>query len=124
MSYKPPDLQQRQRDAAAAKKAQLAKFRTASADPAVTERAAARVALNDARQVRAAAKKLREAKQAEEEALRLELAAQAKREAEAAEVVRATEMAERAAALAVEQKAGRDSRYAARKAAKKQRRKG
>ncbi len=122
--YKIPNLDTRQRDAAAAKKAQLLKVRAASADPAIKERATARVALNEARQVRAAAKKLRAAKQAEEDALKAELALQAKREADAAEVVRAADMAEREVALAAEQKSRRDARYAARKAAGKQRRKG
>jgi hypothetical protein len=64
-SYKDPDLQQRQRDAAAAKKATLEKFRAASDDPAVAMRHATRMAMNEARSVRIAereaAKRAREA---------------------------------------------------------------
>jgi hypothetical protein len=50
-------------------------------------------------------------------------ALQAEREAEKAEALVATEKAERVAVLEAEQKAARDIRYAARKAAKKERRK-
>ena len=69
-SYQDPDLQQRQRDAAAAKKATLEKFRAASDDPAVAMRHATRVAMNEARSVRIAereaAKRAREAELAEQ----------------------------------------------------------
>ena len=118
MSFKYPDLQERQKTAAAAKKAMLEKFKAASNDPAIAEREAARVAINEARLARAAereaAKKAREA----------ELAAQAKREAEEAAARAEAEERDRADALAAEQKAERDARYAARKAAKKERRRG
>jgi hypothetical protein len=53
MNYKPPDLQQRQKAAAASKKALLDKHRTAANDPAAAERQAARAAVSDARLVRA-----------------------------------------------------------------------
>jgi hypothetical protein len=123
--YKSPDLQKRQSDAAAAKDAQLIKYRRAVEDPAVSERAAARVALNDARLARVAertaVKKLRQIEQAEEDERRENLALQAEREAEALAAVVAAEMCEREATHAAEQKALRDARYAARKT-KKQRR--
>jgi hypothetical protein len=113
-SYKDPDLQQRQSDVAAAKKATLEKFRAAADDPAVAMRHATRVAMNEARLVRIAkreaAKRTREA----------ELAEQATRAAEL-EALAAAEKAEREALVAAEQKVARDARYAARKAAKKER---
>jgi hypothetical protein len=115
--YKTPNLQQRQSDAAAAKSARLASFREAAADPARTERAVVRGALHNARSARLASKKV---EQAEGESRLAEVAAQAKRDAEAAEA----ETAQREVALAAEQKAVRDARYAARKAAKKERRRG
>jgi hypothetical protein len=127
-SYKGPDLQQRQSNAAEAKKAMLERFRAASEDPAVAKRHASRAAINQQRLVRVAereaANKVREAELAEQAARAAELALQAQREAEKAEALAATEKAEREAALEVEQKAVRDARYAARKAAKKERRRG
>ena len=82
-SYKDPDLQQRQRDAAAAKKATLEKFRAASEDPAVATRHAGRVAVHEARLVRIAereaAKRVREAEMAEQATRAAELASQAQR---------------------------------------------
>jgi hypothetical protein len=116
-SYKDPDLQQRQSDAAAAKKAMLEKFRAASDDPAVAMRHATRVAVNEARLVRIAereaAKRAREAELAEQATRAAELALQAQREAEKVEAL-----------VAAGQKVARDARYAARKAAKKERRRG
>lgn len=126
--YKQPDFNERRNDAATARKALLERAKIASADPAIAERIAERAVISAARQqraeIRATAKRQREAEAAAEAARLAELAAQAQREAEAAEVVRKAEEAERALALLVEQKAARDARYAARKAAKKQRRKG
>jgi hypothetical protein len=139
MSYKVPDLQERQSNAIAARKAMLEKFRAAAQDPEVEKRRAARVALHEARLVRIAereaAKKAhqaeieRQAAEARERALQAERdaaerAAKAQREAEQLAAMLAAEEAERAAALAAEQKAARDARYAARKAAKKVRRRG
>src|SRR5712691_3503042 len=102
-SYKGPDLQQRQSNAAAAKKAMLEKFRAASEDPAVAKRHATRAAVNEQRLVRVAereaAKKLRAAELAEQAARAAELALQAQREAEKAEAVAAAEKAELAATL-------------------------
>ena len=51
-SYKEPDLQGRQSNAAAAKKAMLERFRAASHDPGVARRRAAREVVNEARSVR------------------------------------------------------------------------
>src|SRR5580704_3953260 len=114
-SYKDPDLQRRQSDAAAAKKAALEKFRAASDDPDVATRHAARVAVNEARLVRIAereaAKRVREAELAEQAIRAAELASQAQREAEKVEALVVAEKAEREALLAVEQKAARDVRY-------------
>jgi hypothetical protein len=127
--YKVPDLQQRQDNATAAKKAALTKFRAASEDHAVAQRhTATRVAVNEARSVRIAERegiqKLRRAELAEKAARTAELVARTKREAEEAEARIATEKVEREASLEIEQKAARDARYKARKAAKKVRRRG
>jgi hypothetical protein len=126
--FQEPDHLQRQSAAAAAKQAMLQKFRAASEDPEVARRHAARVAMNEARLIRIAevetAKRAREAELAEQAARAAELAAQAQREAEKAEALLAAQSAERAILLKAEQKAARDARYAARKAAKKERRRG
>jgi hypothetical protein len=123
MSFQDPDHQQRQSAAAAAKQAMLQKFRAASEDPEVARRHAARVAMNEERLVRMAereaAKRAREAELAEQAARAAELGAQAQREAEEAEALLTAERAERAILLEAEQKAARDARYAARKAAKR-----
>jgi hypothetical protein len=127
-SFQHPDYQQRQNTAAIAKQAMLQKFRAASEDPEVIRRHAARVAMNEARLVRIAerevAKQAREAELAEQAARDAELAAQARREAEEAEARLVAERAEQEILLKAEQKAARDARYAARKAAKKERRRG
>jgi hypothetical protein len=121
--FQDPDHQQRQSAAAAAKQAMLQKFRAASEDPEVARRHAARVAMNEARLVRTsereAAKRAHEAELAEQAARAAELAAQAQREAKEAEALLVAQSAERAILLEAEQKAGRDARYAVRKAAKK-----
>ena len=118
--FQDPDHQQRQTAAAAAKQAMLQKFRAASEDPEVARRHAARVAMNEARLVRMAereaAKRAREVDQAARAA---ELAARGQREAEEAAALLAAQSAERAILLEAEQKAARDARNAARKAAKK-----
>jgi len=127
--YKDPDLQQRQDNAVAAKRATLEKFRATSGDHTLSQRqAATRVAVNEARTVRVAeregAKKLRKAELAEQATRAAELVAQNEREAKKVEARIAAENAERQALLEVEQKAARDVRYKARKAAKKVRRRG
>jgi hypothetical protein len=126
-----PDLRERQDASAQAKKAMLEKFRAAPGpdDPAVAERRAAREALLVERTARAAqreaAKRAHEAELAQQTARAAELAAQAEREAAEIKARAAAERAEREAAVLVEQKAARDERYAARKAAaKKKGRKG
>jgi hypothetical protein len=125
---KVPDIQQRQSTAAAAKKAMLEKFRAASDDPAVAKRLVARTAVYEARLVRNAEReagnRTREAALAEQAAHAVEVAVQAQGEAEKAKALLAAEQVEREAALEAEQKAARDTRYAARKAAKKVRRRG
>jgi len=126
--YKDPDFQQRQTSAATAKKTMMEKFRAASEDPGVAERQAARLAANAARQERIAqreaARQALAAEQAAEAARAAERAREAEREAERLKAAMEADEAEREFLLAAEQKAARDARYAARKAAKKQRRKG
>ena len=127
-SFKYPDLAERQSLATAAKNAMLEKFRAASQDPAAATRRTARVALNEARAVRMAerdsAKKERQAEKAKQALRDAELVLHAKRESERAEAQLAVEKAEHEAALEAEQKVARDARYAARKSAKKERRRG
>lgn len=123
-----PDHNDRLSSAQQAKQALLAKFRQAAADPAVAERAAARSAVIAARQVREAEKEKRLAAEAAERERLAELERIAQAEAAAQAAAEAAERerqeAEAALALLAQQKAARDARYAARKAAKKQRRKG
>ncbi|MBZ0146658.1 MAG: DUF6481 family protein [Pseudorhodoplanes sp.] len=127
-SFKYPDLAERQRLAAAARDAMLKKFRAASQSPAVAAKRVARVALNDARVVRAAerefAKKELQAENARQAARAAERVAQAQHEKDEAEALLTANKAEKKAALEAEQKAVRDARYAARKSAKKERRRG
>ena len=125
-----PNLQERQNASAQAKKAMLEKFRATPGpdDPGVQERRAAREAMLAGRAARTAqreaAKRAREVELAEQAARAAALAEQAEREAAEMAARAAAEQAEREAAILAEQKAARDERYAARKAAKKQRRKG
>ena len=128
MSYQDPSLNDRQKNAMAAKKAMLQKFLAKTEDPTLAERQAERKAIHEARVARQAEKdRLRKIedqrraeetarKAAEEEKARLTAAAEAERlRQEEADVM---------VSLLAEQKAARDARYAARKAAKKARRKG
>lgn len=123
-----PDHTERLTSQQQAKQALLAKFRQAATDPGIAERAAARSAVIAAREVREAEKQKRLAAEAAERArlAELERIAQAEAAALAAAEAAAREQEEAEAALALlaQQKAARDARYAARKAAKKQRRKG
>ena len=100
-SYKDPEFQERQSQAAAAKKAQLEKHLAASRDPNLADRHAARAAVHEARLARQAdhraANALREAELAQEAARAAELALQAQREAEHVEALAAIEKAERQA---------------------------
>lgn len=123
-----PDARQRQKSASNAKKALLDKFNAAAKDPAVTERLAARTAIVEARRVRQAerdkeqlAQQLRAKKAAE---IKAEQDAEMVRVEQEATAEKAAQDAEKVATLLAEQKTVRDARYAARKAAKKQRRKG
>ena len=128
VSYGDLDPKQRQSNSTAAKKALVEKLRATLHGPAAEERARARKAVHDARLARAAEREAVKAKldaeRAAEAARAAELAAQAARDAEAERIRLENEEAERQAALLIEQKAKRDERYAARKAAKKVRRRG
>ena len=111
-------FQDRQATAAAAKTAMLERFRARPGpdDPAVIERRAAQAAIDAAREVRAAERKL--AKEAEAARKAAEEAARAEemKAAALADQARIAEEAARAAERAIEQKAARDPRYAARQA--------
>lgn len=128
LGFKDPKLEDRRSAADAAQKAAIEKFRAALQDPIREGQRAKRLAIHDARRVRTAereaAKKATEARLAAEAVRETELANQAAREAEEAKTRAAAEDFERAAALKAEQKADRDARYAARKAAKQVRRRG
>jgi hypothetical protein len=127
-SYKDPDFKDRQKAAAEAKKAMLERHRALAADPAAAEKQAARIAVIEARKIRdaerEAAKKLRAVQKAEEAARAAEAAKLEQQKKLEAEALIAAEEAEKGEALLAEQKAARDARYAARKAAKKVRRRG
>jgi hypothetical protein len=118
-----PDFHDRRKDAAQARAALLAKRRAAPRldDPVMIEKSREREAIAKARVVR---QHERERIRQEEKVARALAAAEAERLAaeEAARIV--AEEVEREAALKAEQKAARDVRYAARKLAKKERRKG
>ena len=112
-----PDFRQRQDDAMAAKEAILAKFRATPGpdDPAVAERRRAREAMVAERAARVAQR------EAARLAYRVEQAAQAEREAVEAKARVEAERIEREAVILAEQEAARQT---ARKAEKKQWRKG
>jgi hypothetical protein len=123
--FRGPDFHERQRNAADARKAMVDKFRAAMTDPALAERRAAAEAESLIRRARREqARTKRDAERAERAARAAELAAIAQLEADEAAARAAAEADERDAALKAEQKAARDARYAARKAAKKERRRG
>ncbi len=130
--FRTPDAFERRNNAAAVKKAMLEKFRAATQDPELESKRQERLAVAEARNERQAKRDAeREAERQARAAEAARLAAAeaerlAKAEAEAKELA-ALEAAESAAAeeaLLAEQKAKRDERYAARKAAKKSRRRG
>jgi hypothetical protein len=122
LGFKDPKLGDRRSAADAAQKAAIEKFRAALKDPTREEQRAKRLAIHDARRIRTAerkaAKEAAEARLAAEAARETALANQAAREAEDAKARAAAEDLERAVSLKAEQKADRDARYAARKAAK------
>lgn len=129
-SYRNDDFQKRLSHAAEAKQRALARFKAAPGpdDPVVAEHKAAREAIHASRLRRAtereAVRRAREAEMAEQAAREAERAAKVQQEEAELAALMAAQEAERDAALKAEQKAARDVRYAARKAAKKQRRKG
>jgi hypothetical protein len=127
-NFRSPDVLERRNSAAAVKKAMLEKFKAAALDPALEEQRLNRIAINQAREVRAvereATRLVREAELAAQAARDAERAAFAEKEKVQAEALIAAEATEREAVLEAEKKAERDARYAARKAAKKVRRRG
>ena len=127
-SFKPPGVVDRQQTADAAKQEQRAKFKAASTDPSRVARQERHVEVGAARASRHAARDAAaEAKRQElaaETVKAAEIAAEAQRDLEAQREQADAAAAEQQAELLAEQKVARDERYAARKAAKKQRRKG
>ena len=125
LSFLSPDLHERQKNAAAVKKAMLEKFRAKAQDPALEQARLKRLAIAEARATRQtereAAKAARDAELAAEAARQAERAAQAQREKEELDVLLAAEEAAKADALLAEQKAARDARYQARKERQKKR---
>ena len=118
MSFKQPDLLERQQAAAKARKAALEKFRAKAAEPALADRLTARTASAADRK---AIKNVRAIEKAEKKARDAERAQQVERDA-AIQAERAkAESAQRELALQAEQKAARDARYAARKSRSKRR---
>jgi hypothetical protein len=116
------DISESRATAANARKAMLARFRARPAedDPAVVERRAARLAVSQAREARIAAREADRRAEAERQAAELKLreeeaARMALEQAERDKIERRAE-GDRALQLLAEQKAARDSRYAARKA--------
>lgn len=129
-SFKSPDLSERLSRAADAKKTLLQKFKKAPGpgDAAWEQKAAERKVVAEARAAREAerlaAKKVRDAEQ--KRLAEIEAARVAKEKAEFEELLKleAIERAEAEERLKAEQKSKRDARYAARKAAKLERRRG
>lgn len=121
-------FQERQAAATTAKKALLERSKEIAADPAIAQRRAERQELAKARQVRAEAraaeKKVAAEKMAADAARAEEANQQAAAEAALLQVALQHEEDQRQMAVLAEQKTARDAKYAARKAAKKDRRKG
>lgn len=118
MSFKQPDLLERQKAAAEAKKAALEKYRAKTADPGLAERLTER---NTRAAERKALKLAREAEKAEQKAREAERALQAERETAVAAERAKAEQEQRQRELETERKAARDARYAARKLRSKRR---
>jgi hypothetical protein len=124
------NLEERMSRAAKAKNAMLAKFKRAvdPENPATIEKRRQREAIVSARTERLSQRETARQEHERELALQAALAAEAaeaKRRSAAEQATReAAAEAEREAVLKVEQKAVRDARYAARKVAKKERRRG
>jgi Family of unknown function (DUF6481) len=121
-----PNLEERLKHASEARKSMLAKFKMSLVEgPAAIEKRQRRQAIAAARAARAVQREEARLREEGDRAKQAELAAHAAADAErAAPEQAAPEQAERNALLEAEQKAARDARYAARKAAKKQRRRG
>ena len=129
-NHSDPSFQDRLGHASEAKKFMLAKFKQAQSldDPKAVEKRRQREAVAVARAKRAAqreaARQEHEQELVRQAAIGAEAAAEAKRLAAEQAAREAAEAAERETALKAEQKTARDIRYAARKAAKKERRRG
>src|SRR5450432_1415462 len=98
-NFRSPDVLERRNNAAAVKKAMLEKFRAAALDPALEQQRLNRIAINEAREVRAAereaAKVVRDAELAVEAARAAEVLALAQMEKEQADALIVAEAAER-----------------------------
>jgi hypothetical protein len=136
-NFKNPSFEDRRSDAAKAKETTLAKFRKSPGplDPITIQKDRERAAITAARAARAAERELaRQAQEAETivqagisaetERLLAEQAAREATEQSKRDAALKAEQVERDVALKAEQKATRDVRYAARKTAKKERRRG
>jgi hypothetical protein len=124
-----PNLEERLKHASEARKSVLAKFKMSLVEgPAAIDKRQQRQAIAAARAERAVQREEARRRQERDLAKQAEIAAQAAADAAQAaadEAARqAAEKAERIALLEAEQKAAPDVRYTARKAAKKQRRRG
>ncbi len=128
LGYQRPDFRQRQIAANKAKSDQLAKFKisTSPDNPDLIERRAARQAIIEAREIRIAqreaARIAREKEAAEQAALEAERIAKTERDAAEAAARAIQERAAHEALLAAAEKSIRDTKRAARKGGKKQRR--
>lgn len=126
-SFKDTDLKDRQKNASEARKAMLEKFLAKAEDPVLEQRRLERAAIEEARRIRHAereeTRKREEERLAAEAAIRAVAEAEAKRQAEEEAARKAKEEADIMIALLAEQKAARDARYAARKAASKKKKK-
>ena len=129
MSYN-PSLEDRQSQVSEAKKALLEKFKKSldPNDPAKVAKQQERAAISAARAQRAAQREKarieHEKEMARQAAIRAAEEAEARRVAAEQAARDAAEQAERDVVLKAEQKAARDARYAARKAAKRRRKRG
>lgn len=130
--FRSPDAFERRNNAAAVKKAMLEKFRSATQDPDLELKRQQRLAIAEARDARLAKReaereaerKVRAAEEARLAAIEAERQAKLQKEAEELAALEAADKAAANEALLAEQKAKRDARYAARKAAKKNKKRG
>lgn len=130
--FRSPDAFERRNNAAAVKKAMLEKFRSATQDPDLELKRQQRLAIAEARDARLAQReaereaerKVRAVEEARLAAIEAERQAKLQKEAEELAALEAADKAAANEALLAEQKAKRDARYAARKAAKKNKKRG